>query len=149
GRSRDSARDKHSPPQRLGEVVPWLTTIPDQRSKFNKRFLTPFLVPTPTPVDLTGTWALRGADVAGKVALARVVINQVKNGNNFNVSGYFDWQETDYLRYGRESFSGTFDPATNTISLVGETLTNAQGIALGMYQANVSANGSMLTDGSW
>src|SRR4051794_12375474 len=68
------------------------------------------------PVNLNGNWALQGRDPNGTRWLADLVIRQASNGKA--LSGFFDWQANGYAAYGREDFTGTYDPVTRSIRLV-------------------------------
>src|SRR5262245_39492291 len=89
--------------------------------------------PAVAPVDLSGNWALQGRDPNGTDWLADLVVQQTANGKT--LSGYFDWQANALAAYGREYVTGTFDPATRLVRLVGTGLQNASGIRASTYTA--------------
>ena len=91
-----------------------------------------------------GTWSLTGKDTSAWTA--KLVIESV-NKNTF--TGYMDWYRDGGDYSGREYFQGTFNENTRGITLQGTKLENANGLALGLYRATLSANGEGLKNGTW
>ena len=91
-----------------------------------------------------GTWNLTGRDTYNWTA--KLVVQSVEK-NVF--SGYFDWYRNGNKYVGREHYQGTYDKATNSVTLKGTRLEKASGLALGTYKATLSTNGKELINGTW
>jgi hypothetical protein len=100
-------------------------------------------------VDLTGSWAVRALDVQNTGWVGDLVIQAVRTNTGATLTGYFDWQSVPIGTYGRETFLGTYTKNDQLIHLEGQSLENAYGLALGIYDAKVDATGKFLTDGRW
>jgi hypothetical protein len=111
------------------------------------RLSPPAVRPAAAAINLSGNWALQGRDPNGTDWLADLVLQPAANGKT--LSGYFDWHANALGAYGREYITGTFDPATRLVRLVGTGLQNASGIRLSTYTAVLDPTGKFLTNGTW
>jgi hypothetical protein len=102
----------------------------------------------PSVADLTqGTWTVAGTLAGTNWSGSTLVFqSQTPVGADFAVTGYFDWITGTTAR-GRELFTGTL-LADNTIRLTGTQLQQPVNLTLGVYVAQLSADGNMILGGT-
>ena len=108
-------------------------------------------LPATAATDLTNRqWLVSGTDTRG-VSWNGSTLNfqtQTPSGNAFTVTGYFFWTST-VGEFGRENFNGVLG-ANNRISLDGfQIVAPASGIVIGHYEADLTADGTRLINGTW
>jgi len=98
-------------------------------------------------VNLTqGQWEVTGSDTANWNGSDLIFETQVKDGVDFDITGYFDWYSNGTYR-GRELFSGSYT-FSGFLNFSGFQLINPTRIQLANYQAEVLSP-SQIGNGTW
>jgi hypothetical protein len=98
-----------------------------------------------------GSWTLRNAlDELGFDWSNSVLkfSSQQPVPEGLRLQGTFTWRRNDELM-GTEDVAGYYIASTRQVTLEGETVSNAEVLAVGSYSAYLSANERTLTDGRW
>ncbi len=103
------------------------------------------------PTNLTsGYWDVRGTDVwnNGWNNSKLYFESQTLNGDTYDLTGYFWWENNTSTRYGKEAFIGTLF-SDLTFSLDGYLVGDTVGIGAAHYSGVISEDGSQITNGIW
>jgi pimeloyl-ACP methyl ester carboxylesterase len=104
--------------------------------------------PGPKKPGPAGTWTIKGTDMDETEWTGKLVLRRDKGA----LVGYINWSarggKADGAS-GREYVRATYDPKTRLLKMTGERLQDANMIALGTYQAELSEDGSRLEKGGW
>jgi len=101
------------------------------------------------PVNLTsGYWDVIGADTDTWNNSTLYFENQILDGENYLLTGYFWWENNARTKYGKEVFEGTLFPDL-TFSLDGHLVGHTVGIVSSYYTGLINEDGSQITNGTW
>ena len=100
-------------------------------------------------VNVTGEhWNIIGADSDMWNNSTLQFESQVLNGEHYDVTGFFLWENNASTKFGKEVFEGTL-LSDRTFTLDGHLVGETVGIASSQYTGVVSEDGSKITEGTW
>ena len=103
-----------------------------------------------TPNLPANIWTITGNDDAGNIWDGSTITFEEQSAivDGFHVAGYFNWAD-NHGHFGRENFSGTLF-SSNHLTVSGyEIVSPASGLGLGIYDADVTIDGTHMINGTW